>query len=130
MYSPASINVMRKIAVGILIVLFISFLVFEGRKLLLAPPLTLLSPPEDLITNNHKIQLAGQTDPGVRVTVNNTNVFPNEKGYFEDQIILQDGLNNLDIKAVRRYARPRLIQRKIFVNSNKTALAPYSTKDL
>lgn len=112
----------RKIAVGILIILFIAFLVFEGRKLLLAPPLTLFSPPEDLITNDHKIQLVGQTDPGVRVTVNSTNVFPNEKGYFEDQIILQDGLNILDVKAIRRYARPRLIQRKIFVNTNKTAL--------
>jgi len=121
---------MRKIAVGILIVLFIGFLAFEGRKLLLAPPLTLLSPPEDLITNDHKIQLVGQTDPGVRVTINNTSVFPNEKGYFEDQIVLQDGLNNLDVKAVRRYARPRLIQRKIFVNSNRTALAPYLIKDL
>lgn len=107
---------MRKIIFGLSSVIFLGFLIFEGRGLILPPPLQLFSPSADAVIKTRQVLLAGQTKPGVKVLVNGSELLPNEQGYFEENLVLQNGLNVLEIKAVKRYVRPRVIERKILVN--------------
>lgn len=113
---------MRKIIFATIGIMFLGYLAFEGRGLLLPPPLQLFSPPEDLVTTDPNITLSGQTSPGARLQINGTELLPNEKGYFQEKLVLQNGINTLEIKASKRYTRPRVVERKILV-SDESALS-------
>lgn len=114
---------MRKVIFGLIILVFLGYFVYEGRGLFLAPSLTLFSPPENLITAERNIELSGQTEPGVRLTINGTPLLPDEDGFFQKTIMLDKGLNTLEIQATKRYARPKIIQRKILVTLKDSAIS-------
>lgn len=113
---------MRKVVFVLLAAIFVSYLVYEGRGLIFSPALNLFSPPEDFRTNNRMIEVSGQTDPGAQVAINDTPVLPDEKGFFQEKLVLQDGLNILKIQATKRYARPRVIERTVLVNQEQKSL--------
>lgn len=109
---------MRKPILILMVLIFLAFLGFSARSLLLPPPLDLLAPPDNLVTAEKSIELAGQTAPGVQITINGAPILPSDQGYFQKTIVLNKGLNILQIKASKRYAPVRLIERKILVTDS------------
>ncbi|MDP3244201.1 MAG: hypothetical protein Q8M83_00915 [bacterium] len=120
---------MRKIIFAAVGVMFLGYLAFEGRGLLLSPPLQLFSPPTDFVTTDPNIVLSGQTTPGTRLQINGTELLPNEQGYFQEKLVLQTGLNTLEIKATKRYARTRVVERKILVKEESALSKNKEGKD-
>jgi hypothetical protein len=109
---------MRRLLFLLIIGGFLGYLVFEGRTLIFPPPLKLFSPPENLETTEKNVEVIGQTEPGVKIVINGSSILPKENGYFQKTIVLQPGLNILEIKALKRYARPKILKRKILVNES------------
>ena len=119
---------MKKILGGAFAVLFAGYMLYEGRGLILPPPLAVWSPSENLVTEDRYIVLEGKTAPGAQVQVNGGQILPIAEGYFEERVALQDGLNTLQVKAIRRYSRPRIVERTILVSRSGAAFSKKNIK--
>lgn len=106
-----------------LTILFIGYVAYESRSLVFAPPLAVWSPSENVVTGERYILLEGKTTPGTRVSANGSLVLPNLDGHFSERVALQDGLNTLEVKAFKRYSRPRVIERTILVSRSDPKLS-------
>lgn len=114
---------MKKIISAVFTILFVSYVAYECRGFVFAPPLAVWSPSENLVTDERYILLEGKTAPGTQVSVNGSQVLPTLDGHFSLRVALQDGLNTLEVKAFKRSSRPRVIERTILVSRSGPKLS-------
>ena len=69
-----------------------------------APYLFISSPYENHIVNDPNITIKGETEKEVAAKINGQDVFVNQNGYFEEDVILQPGKNVFIIEAVNRFS--------------------------
>lgn len=65
------------------------------------PPVVFTSPAEPQVTSE-QVVVAGQTEPSVRLILNGQPIAVNEKGYFQTQIPLSPGPNEIAVEAIDR----------------------------
>lgn len=79
-----------------------------------------ISEPEDSKTiqgGDKKVKVAGKTDPGVNIFINDTQVIVDRNGNFSTDQPLNDGDNTISIKAVDIAGNTTEIQRKVTYKS-------------
>ena len=69
-----------------------------------APYLFVSSPYENHIVDDPNITVKGETEKEVTVRINGQDVFVDQNGYFEEDIILQPGKNVFVIEAINRFS--------------------------
>jgi len=108
-----------KIIRNLLIVCAISicflYLIIYFKKITLAPKLIITQPATNLSIKSNNIIVSGQTEPETEVKINGEIVLNNRDGYFSQEINLKKGINNLTIKAKKKYSRNQIITRQILV---------------
>lgn len=83
---------------------------------LLNPPIIKLSQPTPDITIQEKsIEVLGQTEPDVYLTINGKEVYLDNKGYFKSEVSLELGLNILKIEAKDRFGKTSTMIRRVMV---------------
>ncbi len=95
-----------------LILIFLSYLGLQYRKLKSPPVLTLESPKEQIVKDK-RVDILGKTDADATVMINNISVLVRSDGRFFDQISLNDGLNTIVISATSRYGKTMTITRDV-----------------
>ena len=92
-------------AVFIALVIFGGFFYFykEIGNFSQDPRLVVMQPIGDLSVDDATIDVVGITDKDNKIFINNQPVFVNEKGEFKENLGLQNGLNNIVVKAVNRF---------------------------
>ncbi|MBI4093177.1 MAG: helix-turn-helix domain-containing protein [Candidatus Kerfeldbacteria bacterium] len=113
----------RGIRRGLIVLLALAVLVYLGvevRNLAAAPKLIIASPPEELTTIERSVELTGSTDPETTVTANGKPILVDRSGHFQELLDLQDGLNTIVIRAVRKRGNATTIVRKILVQSSNS----------
>ncbi|OGL69131.1 hypothetical protein A3B21_03990 [Candidatus Uhrbacteria bacterium RIFCSPLOWO2_01_FULL_47_24] len=85
------------------------------RSLLAPPPLELASPLQGLTTSNNIIEIKGKTLPGATVEINGSPLTTLTDGQFSHLLVLNGGINTIVVSAKKRYSRPTVIQRQIFI---------------
>lgn len=91
--------------IGLVIVALLLYLVWEINNIMAPPQVTILEPPNNFKTVASSILVVGQTEPEVRLTINNELVLLDENGHFSQTINLAVGLNNLQISAKKKHSR-------------------------
>lgn len=61
-----------------------------------------------------KLKISGQTEPGAKVFINDTQVIVDKEGKFSKELILNDGDNNFNIKAIDSASNATEVERRIF----------------
>lgn len=100
--------------IGAIIICFL-YLSFYFKQIILPPKLTILQPATNLSLNATNIEINGQTEKEAEVTINGELVLNNHDGYFSQTVNLKKGLNNIIIKAKKKYSREETITRQILV---------------
>lgn len=95
-----------------LIVLFLSYLGLQYRKLQSSPSILLDSPKETLV-HEKRIDVFGKTDPDATVTVNGVSVFVRSDGRFFDQRNLEEGKNMITIVSASRYGKTTTVEKEV-----------------
>ena len=67
------------------------------------PYLFISSPLTDEVTNDFEIVVSGETEIGIILRINGEDVFVDESGYFQEDIMLQPGKNVIIIEVVNRF---------------------------
>lgn len=103
----------------VLVLLIIAGLVFLGLKInnIVAPPqLEIINPAGDNLTiRDSYIEITGQTEIGVKVSINGQDVMINPDGSFKEGVNLQSGLNIIKISASKQYSKTVEIYREVLV---------------
>lgn len=100
--------------VGAIIVCFL-YLSFYFKQIILPPELIITQPAANLSLNATNIEISGQTEKEAEITINGELVLNNHDGYFSQTINLKKGLNNIIIKAKKKYSREETVTRQILV---------------
>lgn len=93
-------------------------LVYIGTQLhaLVSPPnLIVDNPHDDIQTTSASLLVSGQTDAEVSIKVNTKPVLTDPTGRFTTEITLTRGLNIITIDAQKKYGRPNIIRRTVFL---------------
>ncbi len=106
---------LRRITLLLGIVALLAYLGLELKSLLAPPPLELNSPPQGLTTSNKTIEISGKTMPGAFVEVNGEKLPALVSGEFKQILVLSRGLNTITVSAKKRYSRPTVVERQVFI---------------
>ena len=100
--------------IGLLVILFVSFLLFQYRAAFIAPPLRVTSPEQNAQVGQD-FTVSGKTDREATVTVNNEIVSINSNGEFIKRINLFPGKTTIIISAKNRFGKETVIQREVVI---------------
>lgn len=111
--------VLPKIARNLLIATIIAtcflYLAFYFRRLVLPPELEVFSPPGNLATKETSLEISGRTEKEAEIKINGEVVLDNQDGLFRQNVNLKQGLNNIVIKAKKKYSQEETVNRQILV---------------
>jgi len=88
------------------------YLFYHIVIIFLPPYLEISSPADQIEVNDFSLKISGKTDRLAEVYINNKRV-PNQDGYFEEEVKLLPGINNLKISAKKKYSKEKIISRQI-----------------
>lgn len=87
-------------------VLFGSYLLWQGRFLLVGPSIQFAHTPT-LVQDERTVTVSGTAANIVRITLNGREISTTVDGYFEEAIVLENGYTISTITAFDRYGRAR-----------------------
>jgi len=91
------------------------YLGWSINKIISPPPLTILTPTENLITTERQIEIIGQTQKEVNVKINNQSILTDQDGNFKVTLDLQRNLNIIKISAQKKHSKEQVIYRQVIV---------------
>jgi len=89
------------------------YLVFQYRKFVSPPNLSVDLPKENQTIDNNKVRVLGKTDGDAVITVNNQPVLTTSDGDFEVEVQITKETNEVIIKAISRSGKETVIRRNI-----------------
>ncbi len=107
--------VLRRALILLLGLVVLVYLGVELRHLTSPPIVTIASPPEQLTIAERAVELVGSTEPETTVTANGKPVLVDRQGNFREVLDLQDGLNTILIRAVKKRGQATVVTRNILV---------------
>lgn len=104
-FSPRSLVLA---AIALVVMSVAVYLWLQFRQFTTEPLLRITEPnPNQVITGNTTV-LRGKTDRGTQVTVNNEATFVSPEGNFEETLTLQNGVNQITVRAINRFNKERV----------------------
>ena len=88
----------------ILSTLFVGYIIYQARFLLIGPVITLTHVPHAVQTERI-VRISGEAYNITAITVNDRPVVTTETGYFEVPVVLENGYTVVSIAAQDRYGR-------------------------
>lgn len=103
-------------AVIILIILsFFGYLWVQYRQFVGTPALSVISPVDQMTTDNSSLEVIGKTDPEVKVTVNSQEIQVDSNGDFKEQITLSNQVNKITIAAISKFNQKTQLERTVYL---------------
>lgn len=95
----------RIFLIGAIILALLIYLGYEVNNIIAPPTVNILEPGMNHKTTESTVTIVGQTEPEVRLTINNELVLLDEEGKFNQIVNLAIGLNNLQISAKKKHSK-------------------------
>lgn len=93
--------------------IFILYIIYQYRYAILPPPLNVDTPGDNQDLSSLSIIVSGKTDPNASVFVDEDIAFVDKEGNFKKEINFFPGKKIIKIKAVNRFGKETIIERKI-----------------
>lgn len=90
------------VLIGLIVFGTFAYLVSEFRSFVAEPTLEILSPTPGVVESS-SVFVRGKTDPGTLVNMNGQAVFVGADGFFEENLLLQPGANDITVTAKNRF---------------------------
>lgn len=73
-----------------------------------APRLVVLQPTDDFSVDGSSVEVIGITDREGKIRINGQPIFVNEQGEFKEIVSLQNGVNEIEVKAINRFSNEEI----------------------
>lgn len=104
-YFFSAPKILKNAAIILTLFVCVAYLGYSLKNIFSPPKLIVMSPQEDIITENNYINIKGYTDPGADIIVNGEPILIDAEGFFDKKLSLKDGLNSVSIIAQKKYSR-------------------------
>lgn len=94
---------------------FFAYLWFQYRQFVGSPALSVISPVDQLTTDNPEVLVQGNTDPEVKVAVNGQDIAVGATGDFKENIALSSQVNKITISATSKFGQKIQIERTVYL---------------
>ncbi len=91
------------------------YLAFYFKKIIFPPFLEVYQPSKNIKISENFIKIKGITEPEAELSINGETILNTSRGDFSTSINLKKGVNNIVIKAKKKYSGEALILRQILV---------------
>jgi transcriptional regulator with XRE-family HTH domain len=81
------------------------YLYREVGRFAAVPRLVVTNPIGDTSVAGNSISISGYTDQDAKLTINDQPVMVNDNGEFQENILLQEGLNKINVSSVNRFGK-------------------------
>ena len=105
-------TIMHHWALSIVALLMLSFVVFQGRFLIVGPQIVLTDSPEGP-QNERQIELQGTAYNISRLWLNDRPIFTDAQGNFDEALVLENGYTVATLRAEDRYGRTTTVSREL-----------------
>ena len=79
-----------------------SFSSYSIKNFTSPPNLEISSPSTETVIRQDSVEVIGKTDEGCSLQINGQTIFIDEAGNFNEQVRLQIGINNIEIRSTNR----------------------------
>jgi hypothetical protein len=86
-------------------VLFLAYVLFQGRYLILGPGIKITSHEDGAIATTSAITLSGTARNAAWLTLNSRQIFTDEKGAWKEKLILSEGQSIITVRVRDRFGR-------------------------
>ncbi len=121
--KPRLVITPKTVIISLIIIVALSIIAYIGWQvsILTAPPrLTINSPSNNTSVKSDSIAIEGVTDPGATLFINDVEVGVNQDGDFKEKISLQNGVNQVKVRAQNKLGRFNEISRIIVAEVTNT----------
>ncbi len=107
--SPITVNhlTLRKTLAYVvtfsIITLLVAYVTYQARFVIAGPTLEIYT--TDTVTNERTVTLEGQAHNIVSIELNGRAIYTNERGYFKETLVLENGYTIATVRAKDRYGR-------------------------
>ncbi len=108
-------RLVRNLILSVLFLACIFYLAFYFKKIVFPPMLDIYQPNKNLKISENFIEIKGKTESEAEISINGETVLNNNKGDFFANIKLKKGINNILIKAKKKYSGESTVLRQILV---------------
>jgi cytoskeletal protein RodZ len=130
---PSFVVTPKIITAGIVTLIILGgffYLYKEIGRFAAEPRLSIAEPSENTSIDNNSVIVSGFTDQDAKLFINDQPVLVNEKGEFRENILLQNGVNNITISATNRFGKAISKSLNIKSNMEKPELASGPSEDV
>ncbi len=113
-------RILRNAFFGTLLGGVFAYLGFLGFVTLHPPELIVYSPPDNLSSTTDKIIVSGKANYESGVLINGRTISKQKDGTFYQEIALKDGLNVIEVSAMKKYGQEAKVRRTVIVNRGET----------
>lgn len=99
----------------------IGYLAFQVQAMYAPPEMVVYEPADGTATKEALIEIRGQAEKEVQLTINGLPVLPARDGAFRSELVLERGLNLIRIEAAKRHSRPAVIYRRVVLEDQSQA---------
>lgn len=86
-----------------IIILAAGYFFYEARGVIFAPALEIFEPKDGETINTSRLHIAGRTDPHLKVWISGREAEADERGIFEDNILVWPGYNQIGISVKDKF---------------------------
>ena len=85
------------------------YILFEAQDFISGPSLEILSPtPNSTNPAGHSLEVAGRVKRVSWLSLNGRKIFSDENGNFSERLVLLEGMNRWQVKAIDRFGREKV----------------------
>ncbi|MBI5530708.1 MAG: helix-turn-helix domain-containing protein [Candidatus Doudnabacteria bacterium] len=104
------------LSAGLLFVfLTVGYIIWQVWSINRTPSLQIFEPQDNAVLQGSFVNVRGQTDPGINITINDQSIFVDSKGNFQTQLGLSSGPKEITVTAKNRFDKS--VSRTINVTS-------------
>ncbi len=107
----------RNLLIACFILLFAGYLSWQVKRVLEPPRLIVYNPAEGITMTERTVAVQGETERECKLAINGQEIMPDEKGRFNLQVDLSDGLNTIVITATKKHGKISTVTRHIVVKN-------------
>lgn len=107
-------SVLGYILIGLILILVLSYLIWRFNDILGRPRVELNIPESIMVVQSKKFIVYGKSSGADKILINSEEVFPGPGGEFSKEIMLESGLNTIEIRAQKILGGEIKLIRQIF----------------
>lgn len=109
----------RMLLIFLLVLILFIYLLGQIKFITTPPNIIINYPPDNLIVNDNFLIISGQTEPEVKIKINQEDVLLQADHTFQQKINLSPGINSIIVEGKKKHSLSVFVEKKVIYQATK-----------